>query len=73
MASETEHLCPVPGTSPALVNIWEFYQGKTGRWRWRVTSHENGKILGASSQSYANHSDLVSNARRMGYTGPDPT
>ena len=30
-----------------------FYKDKRGKFRWRVTA-ENGKIVGASSQGFAN-------------------
>lgn len=47
---------------------WEFYQDGQQQWRWRRTA-SNGRIVGASSQGYANKSDCVENARRNGYNG----
>ena len=47
---------------------WEFYQDTSGDWRWRRIA-PNGRIVGSSSQGYANRSDCVENARRHGYIG----
>ncbi|WP_339524384.1 YegP family protein [Pseudomonas sp. EA_35y_Pfl2_R111] len=47
---------------------WEFYTDSSGEHRWRRTA-PNGRIVGASSQGYANRSDCVANAQRNGYTG----
>jgi uncharacterized protein YegP (UPF0339 family) len=47
---------------------WEFYKDTANEWRWRRTA-ANGRIVGASSQGYANKSDCIDNARRNGYTG----
>lgn len=47
---------------------WEFYQDGQHQWRWRRIA-SNGRIVGASSQGYANKSDCVENARRNGYNG----
>lgn len=47
---------------------WEFYKDSKKEWRWKRTA-SNGKIVGASSESYVNKSDCIANARRHGYTG----
>lgn len=47
---------------------WEFYKDSANEWRWRRTA-PNGRIVGASSQGYANKGDCIDNARRNGYTG----
>lgn len=46
---------------------WEFYQEAQNLWRWRRTT-SNGRIVGASSQGYANKADCIENAKRHGYT-----
>lgn len=43
---------------------WEIYQGKDG-WRWRRTA-PNGRIVGASTEGYANKADCIANAKRNG-------
>jgi len=43
---------------------WEIYS-TGGGWRWRRTA-KNGRIVGASTESYVNRSDCESNARRHG-------
>jgi len=43
----------------------EFYK-KYLKWRWRAKSPSNGKITGASSESYWNKSDCEFNAERLG-------
>jgi uncharacterized protein YegP (UPF0339 family) len=45
-------------------DTWEIYQSG-GRWRWRRTA-ANGRIVGASTESYVNRSDCLDNARRNG-------
>lgn len=45
---------------------WEFYKDSQGEWRWRRIA-SNGRIVGASSQGYANKTDCIANARRNGY------
>lgn len=47
---------------------WDFYKDNAGEWRWTRTA-SNGRIVGASSQGYANRADCVANAQRNGYTG----
>jgi uncharacterized protein YegP (UPF0339 family) len=47
---------------------WEIYQDISGGWRWRRTA-SNGRIVGASSQSYSTRQACVENAKRNGYTG----
>lgn len=47
-------------------DIWEFYQGNREKWRWRRTA-PNGRIVGASSQGYADKSECIENAERNGY------
>lgn len=41
----------------------EYYQDKSGDWRWRRTS-VNGEITGASSEGYEAKSDCQANATR---------
>ncbi len=53
---------------PQNNDIWEFYKDNEGQWRWRRTA-SNGRIVGASSQGYANKSDCIANAKRNGYIG----
>jgi uncharacterized protein YegP (UPF0339 family) len=47
---------------------WEFYQddNKRRKWRWRRTA-PNGRIVGASTQGYADLGDCIENAQRNGY------
>lgn len=35
-------------------------------WRWRVVA-TNGKIIGASSESYINKQDCIDNAKNLGH------
>lgn len=42
----------------------EFYKSYF-KWRWRLKAN-NGKIIGASSESYWNHLDCVRNAEMVG-------
>lgn len=44
---------------------WEIYKGGADEWRWRRTA-SNGKIVGASTEGYANKSDCIANAQRNG-------
>ena len=56
---------------------WEFYRhpvkGKPGKFehRWRRVAR-NGRIVAASTEGYSRKKACVENARRDGYTGPDP-
>ncbi|WP_342971806.1 DUF1508 domain-containing protein [Henriciella sp. AS95] len=43
---------------------WEIYKSSDG-WRWRRTA-SNGRIVGASTEAYANKSDCIDNAKRNG-------
>ncbi|MEH3117548.1 MAG: DUF1508 domain-containing protein [Methylorubrum populi] len=43
---------------------WEIDESGS-QWRWRRTSR-NGKIVGASTESYVDKSDCIANARRNG-------
>ncbi len=48
---------------------WEFYQDhneKHHKWRWRRTA-PNGRIVGASTQGYAEKEECVENAVRNGF------
>ncbi len=45
-------------------DTWEIYQSG-GKWRWQRTA-ANGRIVGASTESYANRADCIENARRNG-------
>ena len=47
-------------------DTWEVYQTPSG-WRWRRTA-PNGRVVGASTQAYSNHSDCIANAQRNGMT-----
>ncbi len=51
----------------ASKNIWEFYIGIGGKWRWRASDFYNGNILAVSSQGYANKEDAEKCARRFGW------
>ena len=53
--------------STASKNSWEFYIGIGGKWRWRASDFNNGKILAVSSQGYANKEDAEKCARRFGW------
>ena len=46
---------------------WEIYKDNAGEWRWRRTA-TNGNVVGASTESYKNKSDCISNAQRNGMT-----
>ena len=46
---------------------WEIYQDNADGWRWRCKA-PNGRIVGASSEGYANKADCIANARRNGMT-----
>lgn len=50
-----------------MFDKWEIYQSSSG-WRWKRVA-PNGRIVGASTEAYANRSDCVANARRNGYAG----
>lgn len=47
-------------------DTWEFYKDSECQWRWRRTA-SNGRIVGSSSQGYANKLDCIANAQRNGY------
>jgi uncharacterized protein YegP (UPF0339 family) len=72
---------PIPESGPLLDLIirlreeerrmndrFEIYQDTRGEWRWRRVA-ANGRVVGASTESYRNRIDCVSNAKRNGYTG----
>ena len=46
---------------------WEFYQDIAKKWRWRKVSTSNGKIVGASSESFSSKQNALYNAKIMGY------
>ena len=48
-------------------NRLEFYPDTSGKWRWRAIS-PNGKILGASSQSFASKQSAQRNAGLNGFS-----
>lgn len=48
---------------------WQFYKDKAGLWRWRRLS-ANRRIVGASTEGYADGMDCKANAIRNGYN-PD--
>jgi len=39
----------------------------TRQWRWRVKA-DNGKIIGASSESFKNKIDCIQNAQLLGFS-----
>lgn len=45
-------------------DTWRIYQSGTD-WRWQRTA-SNGKVVGASTESYRNKADCIANARRHG-------
>ncbi|KQP52685.1 hypothetical protein ASG40_07590 [Methylobacterium sp. Leaf399] len=45
-------------------DTWEIYASGTG-WRWRRTA-SNGRIVGASTETYASKANCIENARRNG-------
>jgi len=47
---------------------WEFYKDRSGKWRWKKIA-SNGKIVGASSESFASKQNALNNARINGYRG----
>ncbi len=47
---------------------WLIYRDANGEWRWTRTA-PNGKVVGASTESYVNKTNCLANARRHGYTG----
>ena len=50
-------------------DTWEFYQDHKEthhKWRWRRTA-PNGRIVGASTQGYADKEECIENAVRDGY------
>ena len=47
-------------------NVWEFYEDKAGRWRWRAFA-KNKLELACSSQGYINKRDAEICARRFGW------
>jgi uncharacterized protein YegP (UPF0339 family) len=51
-----------------MADKWEFYKDNRGQWRWRRTA-PNGKVVGASTEGYANKADCEANARRNGWRG----
>lgn len=49
-------------------SIWTIYRDDRGEWRWTRQSL-NYETIGASTESYVNRADCVSNAIRNGYEG----
>lgn len=52
---------------------WDFYEDhnmKHYKWRWRRTA-KNGRIVGASTQGYADKFECIENAERNGYICSD--
>jgi uncharacterized protein YegP (UPF0339 family) len=45
---------------------WTFYRDRDMMWRWRHVGR-NGRIVGASSESFHNFIDAVDNARLNGF------
>lgn len=45
-------------------DTWEIYNNGDG-WRWRRTA-SNGRIVGASTESYTSKAHCIGNARRNG-------
>ncbi len=49
---------------------WEFYEDHRvshHKWRWRRIA-VNGRIVGASTQGYAEKEECIENAKRNGFT-----
>jgi uncharacterized protein YegP (UPF0339 family) len=40
-----------------------------GKWRWRMRDYRNRKIIGASTEGYANRYDAVKNLQRVSNVG----
>lgn len=49
---------------PKAKTVFEVYVSGTW-WRWRMTDHRNGRIIGASSEGYTRRRDAVLNLRRV--------
>lgn len=49
-----------------MTDKWHLTKDAKGEWRWQRIA-QNGKIVGASSESYKNKADCIANARRNGY------
>jgi outer membrane protein OmpA-like peptidoglycan-associated protein/uncharacterized protein YegP (UPF0339 family) len=49
-----------------MIDSWEFYKDSEEKWRWRRTA-QNGNIVGAATQGYANKNDCEGNATRNGW------
>lgn len=47
-------------------DVWTFTKNTKGEWRWKRKS-SNGKIVGASTESYKRKKDCVANAVRNGF------
>ena len=41
--------------------VFKLYKNWRGQWRWQLRAH-NGKIVGASSESFKNRGDCIDNA-----------
>lgn len=54
----------MPSCKDSNGDTWYIYQSGS-QWRWRCTA-SNGRIVGASAESYVNRSDCIDNARRNG-------
>lgn len=44
----------------------EIYKTFWGQWRWRIKSNQNGKIVGASTESFKNRVDCAMNLELVG-------
>lgn len=47
---------------------WHIYEDHSGEWRWKRIA-PNGEVVGASTESYVNKTDCISNAERNGMPG----
>ncbi len=47
-------------------DVWQIYN-TSGGWRWRRTA-SNGRIVGASTESYSSRANCEANAQRNGMT-----
>ena len=56
----------MPSCNESNGDSWDIYQDGS-QWRWRRKA-SNGRIIGASTESYVNRSDCIANARRNGMT-----
>lgn len=49
----------------AKKDVITIYQDNRNEWRWQRKCTDNGKIVGASTESYVNKQDCEDNAKRQ--------